>query len=94
MNLMDYSVCLGIHDCERSELDAQEKEKVEPSGGEDSGENGPEDEEDEDSAGSGIGGAGPTPPDSPQAYREELPLNGDGLNPSRDIYATASVESK
>lgn len=93
MNLMDYSVCLGIHDCERSELDAQEKEKVEHSDGEGSGENGPDDEEDEDSAGSGVGGAGPTPPDSPQAYREELPLNGDGLNSTRDIYATASYES-
>lgn len=95
MNLMDYSVCLGIHDCEQSELDKEkegkEKEKV-ASDGEGSGENGPDDE-DEDSAGSGVGGAGPTPPDSPQAYREEMPLNGNSLNPSRDIYATASVES-
>jgi 1-phosphatidylinositol-5-phosphate 4-kinase len=93
MNLMDYSVCLGIHDCERSELDAQEKEKVEHSDGEGSGENGPGSEEDEDSAGSGVGGAGPTPPDSPQALREDMPLNGDGLNPTRDIYATPSSES-
>lgn len=89
---MDYSVCLGIHDCERSELDEKEKEKLEHSDGEGSGENGPEDDEEEDSAGSG--GAGLTPPDSPQAYREELPLNANGLNPSRDIYATASSESE
>lgn len=96
MNLMDYSVCLGIHDSERSELEKEkegkEKEKV-TSDGEGSGENGPDDEDDEDSAGSGVGGAGPTPPDSPQAYREELPLDGNSLNASRDIYATASVES-
>ncbi|GFR04744.1 phosphatidylinositol 5-phosphate 4-kinase type-2 alpha [Trichonephila clavata] len=92
MNLMDYSVCLGIHDCERSELDAQEKEKVETSDLEGSGGEIGSDE-DEDSAGSGIGGTVPTPPDSPQAMREEISFNGDGLNPARDIYATASSEN-
>ncbi|KFM60971.1 Phosphatidylinositol-5-phosphate 4-kinase type-2 beta, partial [Stegodyphus mimosarum] len=91
MNLMDYSVVVGIHDCERSEQDALEKEKVD-SDAEGSGENGPGSEEDEDSAGSGIGGAAPTPPDSPRAHRE-VSLNGDGLNPARDIYATPSSES-
>lgn len=90
---MDYSICLGVHDCERSELDAQEKEKVNNSDEEGSGENGPGSEDDEDSAGSGFGGAGPTPPDSPHALREDMPLNGDGLNPTRDIYATPSSES-
>ncbi|XP_054716589.1 phosphatidylinositol 5-phosphate 4-kinase type-2 alpha-like [Uloborus diversus] len=94
MNLMDYSVCLGIHDCERVELDALEKEKVEQSSDAEGsgGENGPG-SEDEDSAGSGIGGAVPTPPDSPPALREEFSLNGDGLNAARDIYATPSIES-
>ncbi|GIX89670.1 hypothetical protein CDAR_81141 [Caerostris darwini] len=92
MNLMDYSVSLGIHDVERSELEALEKEKVETSDLEGSGgEVGSE--EDEDSAGSGVGGTVPSPPDSPQALREEFSLNGDGLNPTRDIYATASSEN-
>ncbi|GIX72146.1 phosphatidylinositol 5-phosphate 4-kinase type-2 beta [Caerostris extrusa] len=92
MNLMDYSVSLGIHDVERSELEALEKEKVETSDLEGSGgEVGSE--EDEDSAGSGVGGTVPSPPDSPQALREEFSLNGDGLNPTRDIYATASSDN-
>ncbi|XP_015918299.1 phosphatidylinositol 5-phosphate 4-kinase type-2 alpha [Parasteatoda tepidariorum] len=91
MNLMDYSVCLGIHDSERSEQDALEKEKPVSSEGEGSGpENGSA--EDEDSAGSGVGGSVPTPPDSPQALREEM-ANGDVFNPTRDIYATPSAEN-
>lgn len=94
MNLMDYSVVLGIHDCERSEMDAQEKEKAHGSDEEGNGENGPGSDEDEDSAGSGVGGAGPTPPDSPQALRDgDMPFNGESLNPTRDIYATQSAES-
>ncbi|XP_055952945.1 phosphatidylinositol 5-phosphate 4-kinase type-2 alpha-like isoform X1 [Argiope bruennichi] len=91
MNLMDYSVCLGIHDCEFSEQDAQEKEKVETSDLEGSGGDVGSDE-DEDSAGSGIGGAVPTPPDSPPALREDLPFTADMLKSSRDIYATRSPE--
>ncbi|KAG8177507.1 hypothetical protein JTE90_012571 [Oedothorax gibbosus] len=93
MNLMDYSVCLGIHDVEKGEQEALEKEKEQTSDLEGSGGDVGSDE-DEDSAGSGVGGSAPTPPDSPQATREEVgPFNGEmGLDPARDIYATASSE--
>lgn len=92
MNLMDYSVCLGIHDTEKVELEAQEKEKQEAMEADGSGdENGPASEEDDESGGSGVA-AVPTPPDSPQAPRDECGLTSGGFNPARDIYAVQSYE--
>ncbi|OQR76520.1 phosphatidylinositol 5-phosphate 4-kinase type-2 alpha-like [Tropilaelaps mercedesae] len=82
MNVMDYSLCLGIHDCERAEK--EERERLENGGGtgdsEDRGTT--EDEaEDESPASPGIGGPDglqmPTPPDSPGRIRAGEP--GDGL---------------
>lgn len=97
MNLMDYSVCLGVHDVERGEQEALEKEKEQTSDLEGSGGDVGSDE-DEDSGGSGAGGGNaPTPPDSPQAVREEgaAPFDREGgLDPARDIYATASAEGE
>lgn len=94
MNMMDYSLCLGIHDCERAEQEALEREKeameADGSGGDDGP--GPTDE-DEDSAGSGLGAAaGPTPPDSPQATSRNEGLPNGVLNPLRDIYGLHSIE--
>lgn len=95
MNLMDYSLCLGVHDCARAEQEEQEKEEaelMEGSGGESTGgAQGPTDEED-DSAGSGGLGAGPTPPDSPAGVgrpRDSL-TNGATISSTRDIYAMQS----
>ncbi|XP_029833427.2 phosphatidylinositol 5-phosphate 4-kinase type-2 alpha isoform X4 [Ixodes scapularis] len=98
MNVMDYSLCLGIHDVERAEQEAIERERQEAlmeeadncTGGSDAM---PPSEEDEDSAGSGLGDAVPTPPDSPGGRRNELGRISNGMfNPARDIYAISSLE--
>uniref|UniRef100_A0A6B0VBX3 1-phosphatidylinositol-5-phosphate 4-kinase n=2 Tax=Ixodes TaxID=6944 RepID=A0A6B0VBX3_IXORI len=98
MNVMDYSLCLGIHDVERAEQEAVERERQEAlmeeadncTGGSDAM---PPSEEDEDSAGSGLGDAVPTPPDSPGGRRNELGRISNGMfNPARDIYAISSLE--
>lgn len=98
MNVMDYSLCLGIHDVERAEQEAIERERQEAlmeeadncTGGSDAM---PPSEEDEDSAGSGLGDAVPTPPDSPGGRRNEMGRISNGMfNPARDIYAISSLE--
>lgn len=97
MNVMDYSLCLGIHDVERAEQEDKEKAEAameEEDGGAVGSDALPLSDEEEDSAGSGPVGSVPTPPDSPGGRRNELGLatNG-GFNPSRDIYAIRSLES-
>ncbi|XP_050043497.1 phosphatidylinositol 5-phosphate 4-kinase type-2 alpha isoform X1 [Dermacentor andersoni] len=98
MNVMDYSLCLGIHDVERAEQEALERERVEALMEEaDNGTGGsdalPQSEEDEDSAGSGLGDAVPTPPDSPGGrFRNELGISNGLFNPARDIYAISSLD--
>lgn len=97
MNVMDYSLCLGIHDVERAEHEAIERERAEAlmeevdngTGGSDAM---PPSDEDEDSAGSGLADAVPTPPDSPGGRRNELGASNGMFNPGRDIYAIASLE--
>uniref|UniRef100_A0A224YLJ0 1-phosphatidylinositol-5-phosphate 4-kinase n=1 Tax=Rhipicephalus zambeziensis TaxID=60191 RepID=A0A224YLJ0_9ACAR len=98
MNVMDYSLCLGIHDVERAEQEALERERVEALMEEaDNGTGGsdalPQSEEDEDSAGSGLADAVPTPPDSPGGrFRNELGISNGLFNPARDIYAICSLD--
>lgn len=79
LNLMDYSMLLGMHDCEMAEQEEQVKE-VEEEEEETAGEN-----DDNESQGSG---AHNTPPDSPIAGRER---NGE-IDPRIDIYAIPSRE--
>ncbi|KAL3187969.1 hypothetical protein MRX96_024322 [Rhipicephalus microplus] len=98
MNVMDYSLCLGIHDVERAEQEALERERVEALMEEaDNGTGGsdalPQSEEDEDSAGSGLADAVPTPPDSPGGrFRNELGISNGLFNSARDIYAICSLD--
>ncbi|XP_064456579.1 phosphatidylinositol 5-phosphate 4-kinase type-2 alpha-like isoform X2 [Ornithodoros turicata] len=97
MNVMDYSLCLGIHDVERAEQEEKEKAEAameEADGGAGGSDAVPLSEEEEDSAGSGPAGAVPTPPDSPGGHRNEMGISTHrAFNPSRDIYAIGSLES-
>ena len=72
---MDYSLIVGIHDCDREDQDYQDHNMAPVEEEEDEGlsENGLEDEE-----GEGVGGLGsvPTPPDSPQPSPYP-PFNGE-----------------
>ncbi|XP_076328057.1 phosphatidylinositol 5-phosphate 4-kinase type-2 alpha-like isoform X1 [Tachypleus tridentatus] len=90
-NVTEYSLCLGIHDCKKSEAEVGEQEKMEADGNE--VENGalPTDD-DEDSAGSGLGQVVPTPPDSPRAGELREVKNGSGFISKRDVYAISSCE--
>jgi len=84
---MDYSLLLGVHDCERAEEEraaGQEEADL---------------EEDEDSSGSGVeqrwGGAGiTTPPDSPRTLVREASLHDGCIIPELDIYAIPSSDGK
>lgn len=79
---MDYSLLLGIHDCNRAETEGYDMEEVEG-------------EEDEDSEGAGDRGPwSSTPPDSPhQLFRESSLQYEGGIVPELDIYAIPSSES-
>jgi len=96
MNVMDYSLCLGIHDCERAEK--EEKERLENGGGESEERGTTEDEAEEDSPASPELQM-PTPPDSPGRIRPcdndadfDPEEEGGALNPKRDIYAIQSSD--
>ncbi|XP_013773413.1 phosphatidylinositol 5-phosphate 4-kinase type-2 alpha-like isoform X1 [Limulus polyphemus] len=87
LNVMDYSLLLGVHNCEKAEQERAEAMEADGSGGENGGPL-PTDE-DEDSAGSGLVAVVPTPPDSPQTA---VPPVVEPFDPDRDIYAINSCE--
>ncbi len=90
LNLMDYSLLVGIHDCDKVEepnesFDCEEENGV---------------EEDEDSTGSaGIGadgnmaGAVPTPPDSPSCPPDTPRFTGE-IDQTLEMFAVKSNEGK
>jgi 1-phosphatidylinositol-5-phosphate 4-kinase len=84
LNLMDYSLCLGIHDCEKAEQEERDAPRNEEEG------EIVEEEEDEASLKSGEGGM--TPPDSPQTGRERFYRDGE-IDPLVDIYAIPSTSA-
>lgn len=105
LHLMDYSLLLGIHECERGESEAaavrQAQRERADSGGDSAGENsaGAMDSEDEDRP---PPGGWNTPPDSPLARERSLggaatalALGADacGIVPELDIYAIPSCEA-
>lgn len=83
---MDYSLLLGIHDCNRAE---QERAEQPP-------DNGDIGEEDEDSEDPDRMQWCSTPPDSPHTLMREISLQYDITNiiPELDIYAIPSADSK
>ncbi|KAK2705673.1 phosphatidylinositol 5-phosphate 4-kinase type-2 alpha-like [Artemia franciscana] len=86
LQLMDYSLLLGVHDCERYANDLREGLVTEDS---------PFTDED-DSCGSGgetgKGGLGPTPPESPVAPRRRY--KSGQIDPDFDIYAISSLDAQ
>uniref|UniRef100_T1JNX9 1-phosphatidylinositol-5-phosphate 4-kinase n=1 Tax=Strigamia maritima TaxID=126957 RepID=T1JNX9_STRMM len=80
LNMMDYSLLLGIHDNERAEQEEREREEEEE-------DEVPADNDDTESQGSGK----LSPPDSPQLGRERFMRNGD-IDPKIDIYALPCSE--
>lgn len=75
---MDYSLLVGIHDVERAEQEEVESEDNEA-------------EEEGESDGGGIG----TPPDSPSNTLDSTkPLSPGEFDPTIDVYAIKSNESK
>lgn len=75
---MDYSLLVGIHDVERAEQEDVESEDNEA-------------EEEGESDGGGIG----TPPDSPSNTLDSTkPLSPGEFDPTIDVYAIKSNESK
>lgn len=82
---MDYSLLLGIHDCNRAE---QERSEQPP-------DNGDAGEDDEDSEDPERMQWCSTPPDSPHTLMREISLQYDVTNiiPELDIYAIPSAES-
>ncbi|CAB4063533.1 E2.3.3.10 [Lepeophtheirus salmonis] len=85
LHIMDYSLLLGVHDCELAEQELEEAELLAQ---------GPEviDPEDEEYDSGGSGGAALTPPDSPLAPGRVIYSNG-RINPEKDIYAIPSRAS-
>ena len=93
LHLMDYSLLVGIHDCDQAETEQQN----------DSFENDEDEEggagEEEDSPGSGgdagAGGGGlasnPTPPDSPLVNFSPPMFSGE-LDPSMEFFAIKSSD--
>lgn len=103
LQMMDYSLLLGVHDCEIAEQEYLERinrpdHHELTAAGEDS-----YNEDDDDSCGSTVGASGgasgPTPPDSPQMHREKT-VESRSLShqytgkiiPELDIYAIPSKE--
>lgn len=93
---MDYSLLLGVHDCEQAEQDNMDRPEQPDFGAAEDSYN----EDDEDSGGSTVAvGAptGPTPPDSPQMSRmraaRSMSYQYTGqIIPELDIYAISCKE--
>lgn len=97
-NMMDYSLCVAIHDCEKAEQEAMEcnaSEKIAGSA----------EEEDEGESSGGDRGdlaqsaAVPTPPDSPRIQHKSSDASDHNetmcrVDPNRDIYAHFSNSGK
>ena len=91
---MDYSLLVGIHDCERAAEEEQLNETAE-----NEEENGVE--EDEDSGGSlgasggaaNLAGGVPTPPDSPSCLPDTPKFTGE-IDPTFEMFAIKSEEGK
>lgn len=78
LKLMDYSLLVGIHDVERAEQEEVDSEDNEA-------------EDDGESDGGGVG----TPPDSPSNTLDSTkPLSPGEFDPSIDVYAIKSNDSK
>ncbi|KAJ6224076.1 hypothetical protein RDWZM_002621 [Blomia tropicalis] len=88
-NIMDYSLCVAIHDCEKAEQERENRLMTQVSA---------EDEEDDSGDGNGneIPNSTSSPPDSPerrQKYSEsENNSSSNGIDPNRDIYAVVSTK--
>jgi len=76
LNIMDYSLLLGIHDLDKAIEEALEEQEEE------------EDDEDYDSGGSG--GMAMTPPESPNSKRKSSSMGTSKIDPNKDIYAIPS----
>ena len=95
-NIMDYSLCVAIHDCEKAEQEMME------CGALDNKNHASEEEEGESSGRDGGSGVDdphtvvPTPPDSPQIHHKVSDASEQDavvlgtIDPSRDIYAVHS----
>ena len=84
LNLMDYSLLVGIHDFDRP--DPQVNDPF------DSEENGVDDEDPEENVNSGAA-AGPTPPDSPMGNYERQ-MSADEFDPKLEAFAVKCGERK
>jgi 1-phosphatidylinositol-5-phosphate 4-kinase len=94
-NIMDYSLCVAIHDCEKAEQEAIESgatDKVQVSAEEDDGDSSGGDRRDQHEPHTVV----PTPPDSPETHHKasdasenDVQLCGT-IDISRDIYAVQS----
>lgn len=93
---MDYSLLVGIHDCDVATANGsgdQPRNNSFDNDLDDTAEGEGDDPEDEDSPGSGAGGGGElTPPDSPVVI-EQAPFFSGELDQSLEFYAVKCSES-
>lgn len=90
---MDYSLIVGIHDCEKAEqeaLEAQQQAESEAENG-DNADGDTEDGLDEEYISDGIANV-PTPPDSPQTFVNQ-PFSGE-VDPKIEMFAIKSGKGK
>lgn len=95
LHLMDYSLLLGIHECDRGDSERERERSGEGGHGHghpsESENTGPDSDESEHAAGPGWGGCC-TPPDSPLVRERSLQYEG-GIVPELDIYAIPSADT-
>jgi hypothetical protein len=94
LHLMDYSLLLGVHDCEKAEEEEREKGETQPKEQDENGQIEEEEESDEpELPRSKVQGVVPTPPDSPSpGLHGEFEFDG-RIIPDVDIYAIPSHSS-
>jgi len=80
MNLMDYSLLIGIHDCDRAYMEAEQEQQ------EENGATGTNDSSDDAELSSSPGARAGTPPPSPLTYLGKNP----NLDPDLDQFAVKS----